>query len=112
MKLKKIYEAQNPIQVWNARRIVEDHGIRGTILNEFAGGASGALSPLDAWPELWVSEFHAERARRVLHEASLEAPGHDWKCRECTEANAAPFEVCWNCGAPPASVALPSKTEP
>lgn len=86
--------------VWSARRIVEASGIRCTIFNEFAGGASGLLSPLDTWPELWVlDERHAERAAKALAEAvaaDIERP--DWSCPDCGEANAGSFEICWNCG--------------
>ncbi|MDB5987080.1 MAG: hypothetical protein JWR16_2133 [Nevskia sp.] len=86
--------------VWNARRVVEAAGIRCTIRNEFAGGASGLLSPLDTWPELWVlDERHAERAIKTLAAATaVDTERADWLCPHCSESNAGSFEICWNCG--------------
>ncbi len=100
--MKKIYEAENPALVWSARVIVEDAGIPCTLRNEFAGGASGLLSPLDAWPELWViDDRNAERAQALLKTISAEtAEAPDWHCANCGEINAASFCVCWNCGGP------------
>ncbi len=98
--MKRIYQAQNPLLVWNARRVVEAAGIRCMIRNEFAGGASGLLSPLDTWPELWVlDERHTERALKALAESEhADAEGADWQCPTCAETNSGSFEICWNCG--------------
>jgi hypothetical protein len=98
--LKKIYQAENPMMVWSARRIVEAAGIRCMIRNEFAGGALGLLSPLDTWPELWVlDERHAERAIKTLAESTaVDAEKPEWNCPHCAETNAGSFETCWNCG--------------
>lgn len=99
--MKKIYEAENPALVWSARVIVEASGIRCALRNEFAGGASGLLAPIETWPELWVvDDRHAERARALLQDAILTPPqGDDWRCDACSEANAPSFGLCWNCGA-------------
>jgi len=98
--MKKIYQAENPMLVWNARRVVEASGIRCIIRNEFAGGASGVLSPLDTWPELWVlDERHAERAIKALAESTAaDAERSEWRCPHCREVNAGSFEICWACG--------------
>jgi hypothetical protein len=99
--MKKIYEAENPALVWSARVIVEDAGIPCTLRNEFAGGASGLLSPLDAWPELWVvDDRNAERAQAMLSAMSSQiVEGPDWACTACAEVNGHRFGVCWKCGA-------------
>jgi hypothetical protein len=99
--MKKIYEAENPALVWSARVIVEDAGIPCTIRNEFAGGASGLLSPLDAWPELWViDDRHAQRAQAALSAMSSQgSSGPDWACAVCGEINGDSFGICWKCAA-------------
>lgn len=96
--MKKIYEAENPMQVWSARILVENAGIPCSLRNEFAGGASGLLAPLDAWPELWVEDRHAERAKRLLAAApASDSSTDEWACAHCGEVNADSFELCWKC---------------
>ena len=84
--------------VENARNMLDLAGIETHLKNEFASGAAGDLVPNETWPELWVlDEAEFEKAQAVVQVLSDKENGEDWVCASCGEANAATFEICWNC---------------
>jgi hypothetical protein len=78
------------------RDILEYSDIPTQVKNEFLGGAIGDLSPLDAWPELWVQKSDLAKARSIT-QVSLN-DNASWVC-ECGTENEPQFEHCWQCSA-------------
>jgi len=88
--------------VGHLRNILEDHGIRCFVNNEYLSGGAGELPPTECWPELWVQrELDHERAegliRKVLADEAV--VGQGWTCPRCCEALEGQFDQCWSCGA-------------
>ena len=96
--MKLIYTNENRFLVNNAKNIVENSGIAITLVNEYAAGGMGELSPFDTWLELWVvNDSDYEQAVRAI-ESSLDTQGSGkWTCGKCNEDNEASFEFCWKC---------------
>ena len=102
--MRKVYTHQNMIWVGMARNVLHAQGIKTCVRNEYAAGAAGELSFIQAWPELWVMQDRDyDRACEIVGTALSSADASDWTCTACEEANDASFELCWNCaGVPPA----------
>ena len=98
--MKLVYTHPALIVVSQARSVLELQGIKCSLRNEYAAGAIGELSPLDAWPELWVLEDRDwQRATRALEHMLTETGEADWPCGRCGNGNPATFETCWHCAA-------------
>lgn len=96
--MKLIFTQQNRLLVNNARNIVESAGIETVLINEYAGGAAGDLSPFDIWLELWVvNDADYVDAMKIIEAISLSKPEEDWLCANCGERNDASFDICWQC---------------
>jgi hypothetical protein len=66
--------------------------------NEFAGGGSGELAPLDTWVELWiVNDADYDQAMSIIGNFQASGTKATWLCRSCGEENFGSFEFCWNC---------------
>lgn len=95
-----MYTHENIAMVGSARNVLESAGIDCRLQNQYAGGGSGELPYVQAWPELWVIEDADYQRACQLLEKVFDAPaGADWQCEHCAENNASSFEVCWHCGA-------------
>ena len=96
--MRLVYTHPTLIAVTQARSELERQDIQCLVRNEYAAGAVGGLSPIDAWPELWVLEDHDwERATRALEKMRTESQDPDWRCTQCEMTNPATFETCWHC---------------
>ena len=96
--MRLVYTHPTLIAVTQARSELERQGIQSLVRNEYAAGAVGGLSPIDAWPELWVLEDHDwERATRALEKMRNDSQDPDWRCARCGMTNPATFETCWHC---------------
>ncbi len=99
--MKMVFTDENRIIVSNIRNILENHGLKITVRNEFASSAMGEVSPFDTWLELWVdSDYDYKRAVAILEQNMQENEGSDWLCTVCHEQNEASFDICWNCQQP------------
>ena len=98
--MKRVFSIENRMLVQRYRQVLEDAGIPCQLRNEYLGGAAGELPVNEVWPELWVADEDAPRARAVLEAqtAREQAPGPDWRCPACGEELPGQFDVCWNCG--------------
>ena len=96
--MKLIYTHENSFLVSNIKNIVENAGLPVFLKNEFLGGGSGDLAPLDTWVELWVAnDSDYEQAVAIIDDFQNAEPKSDWPCPSCGEMNADSFEFCWNC---------------
>ncbi|GGY69955.1 hypothetical protein GCM10011613_12910 [Cellvibrio zantedeschiae] len=96
--MKLIYTHENRLLVSNVKNILENSDIAVTLKNEYVGSASGDLSFLNTWPEVWVlNENDYERAMHLVNAALTNETKNEWTCPGCNETNAATFDLCWNC---------------
>ena len=97
----KIYTHQNLTLVGNASNLLQQAGISCEIRNQYTGGATGELSFVETWPELWINEQDLNQATQVLSTLGDDATARDWRCGKCGEENGGSFELCWQCGQAP-----------
>lgn len=96
--MKLIYTNENRLLVHNAQNILENTGIPITLKNEYAAAASGDLSFLNTWLELWViNDNDYETAKDLLNRTLNASKTSEWICSGCKENNDAAFDLCWNC---------------
>ena len=96
--MKFIYTHENRLLVNNIQNILENANIAVTLKNEYAAGASGDLSFLNTWLEVWVlNDDDYETAMDIIKTSFNNTSIEDWICNQCSEANTPSFELCWNC---------------
>ncbi len=96
--MKLVYTHENPLMVAQAKNLLELQGLEVILKNEFARGALGEISTLDAWQEVWVvKDKDYLPAIEIIKSANKVAPVSHWLCAECGEENSGSFEHCWNC---------------
>ena len=96
--MKLLFSHENRLVVGNIRNVLEAAGIDTVYRNEFAGGGIGEVSPFDAWLEIWLpNDADYPQAAALIAAAQQSGDVPDWRCGSCGEANAAAFELCWNC---------------
>ncbi|MGJ8679870.1 DUF2007 domain-containing protein [Paraglaciecola sp.] len=97
--MEKVFDDLDRFKVFQIKQLLEEKGIDCFIKNEFAIGAMGELSPLDAAPEVWIYDADWLPKANVFIKEFLAQPVDcsDWQCLQCNESNAANFEVCWKC---------------
>ena len=94
-----VYTNGNRFIVSNARNILESHGFKLFVKNEYASSAIGEVASLDSWVELWVvNDRDYDRACRVLENALSAKDASPWICKTCNEENDESFDFCWSCG--------------
>ncbi|MGI9295047.1 MAG: DUF2007 domain-containing protein [Pseudomonadales bacterium] len=97
--MKKVYSAENSGLVGFLKDVLEQHAIPCVLKNQYLSGAAGELSPIDVWPEIWVSnDEDYERAQQLI-ESTLaeESKRSPWTCASCGEHIEGQFAACWNC---------------
>ncbi|GAB2696661.1 DUF2007 domain-containing protein [Aliiglaciecola sp. 3_MG-2023] len=98
--MKKIYWHNERFRIYQIKQLLDDNQIPNFIKNEFAIGAIGELSPLDAMPEVWLTdETWYDKATQLIAQFNL-VPENTarWVCNQCQEENEGSFALCWNCG--------------
>ena len=96
----RVYSSQLLVLVVNMKNILGIHGIESRITNQYLSAAVGEIPPIEAWPQLWVSEEDGELAKRIVEEAEKDQPEfHEpWVCPNCGKEVDGLFAECWNCG--------------
>ena len=97
-KVKTVYSAPNISLVSIFRTILEGHGVKCWIKNEFLFAGIGEIPPIECWPQLCVDDNDFSEAKRIVEEAILEKDMASWKCESCGEEIEGQFTECWNCG--------------
>ena len=102
--MKKVHTAATLPEAHLLVDLLADRGIRARIFNANASSIAGEL-PIDAaLPQIWVEDpAHASRAREVIDEFVRLPAQPTKKCPSCGEENPGSFDLCWNCGAGPAT---------
>jgi len=96
--MKTVYSALNISLVSIIQNILEGHGIRCWIKNEFLSAGSGELPPIECWPQLCVDDENYSEANRLVEEALSVTETPSWRCVSCGEEIEGQFSECWYCG--------------
>ncbi|GAB3280713.1 DUF2007 domain-containing protein [Parahaliea aestuarii] len=98
--MSAIFSHPQLVVVHQIASLLQQSGIATELRNEYAAGAAGELSPIDAWPQLWLRDSRqADWAREVIRQFQHAEPGPDWHCPACNNTSPDTFETCWHCGA-------------
>jgi hypothetical protein len=96
----KVFESFDLSYVGQLASLLEAHGIRTFLKNEFSAGALGELPFVEICPQLYIlKERDLAKARSLIDERA--SPDHtfgDWTCLECGASVEANFGQCWQCG--------------
>ncbi|MDD2336310.1 MAG: DUF2007 domain-containing protein [Geobacteraceae bacterium] len=96
--MKTVYSASNIALVSIFQNILESHGIRCWLKNEYLSAGIGELPPIECWPQLCVEDVDYLQAKHIVDEALSEEYLKSWKCEACGEEIEGQFAVCWKCG--------------
>jgi hypothetical protein len=97
--MKTVYSAENIALVSIFKDILDGHGIRCWIKNEFLSAAIGEIPPVECWPQLCVDDDNYAEAKRIVDVAlsTENDSSQTWKCDSCGEEIEGQFAVCWKC---------------
>lgn len=98
--MKRVFSSADHLLVHHFKNILQATGIACEVRNEFLMGGAGDLPVFDCWPELWVADVDAARARAVIEAESRDDPpaAGDWTCGHCGTVCEPQFDACWRCG--------------
>jgi len=96
----KVYEDFEFSKVGQMQSLLESHGIKTFLKNQFGSSVVGELPFVEVVPQLYVLE--AKDLDRALELLQIEQPagpaGEDWICPDCGAEIDGNFSRCWNCG--------------
>lgn len=96
----KVYENFDFSRVGQVQSVLESHGIKTFIKNQFGSSVMGEVPFVEVVPQLYVLEDKdVERARQLIdQEAPNGEAGEDWVCPDCGAEVDGHFSRCWRCG--------------
>jgi hypothetical protein len=96
--MKTVYSAPNISLVSIFQNILQEHGIRCWLKNEFLSAGAGEIPPIECWPQICVEDDDFAEAKRIVDEALIVKVAEAWKCVFCGEESEGQFTECWKCG--------------
>jgi hypothetical protein len=99
--LFKVFESFDFSRVGQMQSLLEAHGIRTFLRNQFGSSVMGEVPFVEVVPQLFVlEERDVRRALELLQlEQPAQQPGENWNCGECGAEVEGQFGRCWQCGA-------------
>jgi hypothetical protein len=97
-KVKTVYSASNLSLVSIFQNVLEEHGIKCWIKNQYLSAGMGEIPPIECWPQLYVADELYQEAKRIVEEALVVKVGPAWNCDSCGEELEGQFTECWKCG--------------
>ena len=100
-----VFEDFDFSRVGQMQSLLESHGIKTFIRNQFGSSVMGEVPFVEVVPQLFVLEHKdVQRAKGLLQSAlaGTDADG-SWACRECGADVESNFSHCWQCGSDRAS---------
>jgi len=96
----KVFEDFNFSRVGQMQSLLESHGIRTFLRNEYGSSVVGELPFVEVVPQLFVLEQKdVERAKELLSlDLPVGQPAPDWTCPDCGAEVEGSFACCWKCG--------------
>jgi hypothetical protein len=107
VKMKTVYSAPNISLVSIFQNILEEHGIRCWLKNEFLSAGIGEIPPIECWPQICVEDDAFSEAQGIVDEALLVKVTAAWTCGSCGEEIEGQFTDCWKCGSSRPGVCAP-----
>ena len=97
----KVFEDFDYMRVGQVQSLLESHGIKTFLKNQFGFGGTGELPFLETVPQLYVlDDNEVDRARELIKaEAEGTTEREHWQCNHCNEDNDGGFSHCWKCSA-------------
>jgi hypothetical protein len=96
----KVFENFDFSRVGQMQSLLESHGIRTFLKNQYGSSVMGEVPFVEVCPQLFILEdSDLPRARQLLKldEADPD-PQDDWVCPECGVDVEGAFGKCWKCG--------------
>jgi len=96
----KVFENFDFSRVGQMQSLLESHGIKTFIKNQYASSVMGEVPFVEVVPQLFVlAKEDLERARELLLlDLPDQDPDEDWVCPECGIDVEGNFTRCWKCG--------------
>ena len=95
----KVFENFDYSRVGQMQSLLEAHGIRTFVRNQFGSSVMGEVPFVEVVPQLFV--FEERDVARALDLLKLGQPpsvaGSDWICSKCRAEVDGAFDRCWNC---------------
>jgi hypothetical protein len=96
----KVFENFEFSRVGQMQSLLESHGIKTFIRNEYGSSVVGELPFVEVVPQLFVLEQKdlARAKQLLLLDLPMESSDDDWVCPECGIDVEGNFSRCWKCG--------------
>jgi len=96
----KVYENFDFSRVGQMQSLLESHGIKTFIKNQYSSSVMGEVPFVEVVPQLYVLEEKDFARAQQLLQLDLPAvqPDEDWVCAECGVDVEGNFGRCWKCG--------------
>jgi hypothetical protein len=96
----KVFENFDFSRVGQMQSLLESHGIKTFIRNQYGSSVMGEVPFVEVVPQLFVlEEKDVARARQLLQlDLPVDNPGQSWICPECGVDVEGNFSRCWKCG--------------
>ena len=96
----KVFEDFDFSRVGQLQSLLDSHGIKTFIKNEYGSSVVGELPFVEVIPQLFVlEEKDLERAKEILNlDIPQDNKAEDWICPECGVDVEGNFSRCWKCG--------------
>jgi len=96
----KVFENFDFSRVGQMQSLLESHGIKTYIKNQYASSVMGEVPFVEVVPQLYVlAKEDLQRAQELLQlDLPDQDPAEDWVCPECGIDVEGNFTRCWKCG--------------
>jgi rubrerythrin len=96
----KVFENFDFSRVGQMQSLLESHGIKTYIKNQYASSVMGEVPFVEVVPQLYVlAKEDLQRAQELLLlDLPDKEPAADWVCPECGIDVEGNFTRCWKCG--------------
>ena len=96
----KVFENFDFSRVGQMQSLLESHGIKTFIKNQYGSSVMGEVPFVEVVPQLFILEERDLRLAKelLLLDLPVEAPEEHWICPECGVDVEGTFHKCWKCG--------------
>jgi hypothetical protein len=100
-----VFEDFDFSRVGQMQSLLESHGIKTFIRNQFGSSVMGEVPFVEVVPQLFVLEQKDVQRAMALLQSALAGSDADgsWTCRDCGADVESNFSHCWQCGSVRAS---------
>ncbi len=97
----KVFENFDFSRVGQMQSLLESHGIKTFIKNQYGSSVMGEVPFVEVVPQLFIlEEKDLARAKQLLQlDLPVNESVEDWICQKCSTDVEGMFYQCWKCGA-------------